>query len=105
MRRFCGGFYLPLVGRSERASARSEEHTSELQSHSDLVCRLLLEKKKRTFIIHSRTASGCSYIIRLTIMRWASSCLGTRCWILRTATDGCGSTVSATWRSEKVGGL
>src|SRR5260221_5216491 len=27
--------------------ARSEEHTSELQSHSDLVCRLLLEKKKR----------------------------------------------------------
>src|SRR2546428_10370007 len=28
------------------ASARSEEHTSELQSRSDLVCRLLLEKKK-----------------------------------------------------------
>src|SRR5438034_4634564 len=27
-------------------NARSEEHTSELQSHSDLVCRLLLEKKK-----------------------------------------------------------
>src|SRR5437588_7811618 len=27
-------------------SGRSEEHTSELQSHSDLVCRLLLEKKK-----------------------------------------------------------
>src|SRR5436190_4577449 len=32
---------------SEAAPAvRSEEHTSELQSHSDLVCRLLLEKKK-----------------------------------------------------------
>src|SRR5438132_7531763 len=30
------------------AIARSEEHTSELQSHSDLVCRLLLEKKKPT---------------------------------------------------------
>src|SRR5438034_6380866 len=29
------------------APARSEEHTSELQSHSDLVCRLLLEKKKK----------------------------------------------------------
>ena len=29
---------------------RSEEHTSELQSHSDLVCRLLLEKKKKTTI-------------------------------------------------------
>src|SRR5436190_12016515 len=28
-------------------SSRSEEHTSELQSHSDLVCRLLLEKKKK----------------------------------------------------------
>src|SRR5438034_8067486 len=28
------------------AEGRSEEHTSELQSHSDLVCRLLLEKKK-----------------------------------------------------------
>src|SRR5947207_10739828 len=31
-----------------RLSDRSEEHTSELQSHSDLVCRLLLEKKKKT---------------------------------------------------------
>src|SRR5438034_2612125 len=30
-----------------KRSARSEEHTSELQSHSDLVCRLLLEKKKK----------------------------------------------------------
>src|SRR5947207_15797820 len=29
------------------AEVRSEEHTSELQSHSDLVCRLLLEKKKK----------------------------------------------------------
>src|SRR5436190_17108006 len=29
------------------APCRSEEHTSELQSHSDLVCRLLLEKKKK----------------------------------------------------------
>src|SRR5438034_4904488 len=32
----------PVPGR------RSEEHTSELQSHSDLVCRLLLEQKKTT---------------------------------------------------------
>ena len=30
---------------------RSEEHTSELQSHHDLVCRLLLEKKKQTYTI------------------------------------------------------
>src|SRR5215204_6428497 len=31
----------------ESRGRRSEEHTSELQSHSDLVCRLLLEKKKK----------------------------------------------------------
>src|SRR5215211_9546282 len=34
----------PVGGLGRR---RSEEHTSELQSHSDLVCRLLLEKKKK----------------------------------------------------------
>src|SRR5260221_8814672 len=35
-------------GRCQRGFIlRSEEHTSELQSHSDLVCRLLLEKKKQ----------------------------------------------------------
>src|SRR5438034_3504695 len=32
---------------------RSEEHTSELQSHSDLVCRLLLEKKKKKKLTNS----------------------------------------------------
>src|SRR2546430_6791540 len=32
----------------ERGPGRSEEHTSELQSQSNLVCRLLLEKKKKT---------------------------------------------------------
>src|SRR5476649_3105502 len=40
------------VGWARRATAsrwRSEEHTSELQSHSDLVCRLLLEKKTNTY--------------------------------------------------------
>src|SRR5438132_2830576 len=37
------------LGRAQRPAncVRSEEHTSELQSHSDLVCRLLLEKKKK----------------------------------------------------------
>src|SRR5437588_3643708 len=34
-------------GAADRFQRRSEEHTSELQSHSDLVCRLLLEKKKK----------------------------------------------------------
>src|SRR6185312_2086868 len=37
---------LPAPGRSSGRGRRSEEHTSELQSRSDLVCRLLLEKKK-----------------------------------------------------------
>src|SRR5260221_3357996 len=50
---------LPRVGprRSRevphRAARRSEEHTSELQSHSDLVCRLLLEKKKQRTTIRT----------------------------------------------------
>src|SRR5690349_23390564 len=35
-------------GRRDEAGDRSEEHTSELQSRRDLVCRLLLEKKKNT---------------------------------------------------------
>src|SRR5260221_6197004 len=39
------------------ALKRSEEHTSELQSHSDLVCRLLLEKKKCPVIDDSRAVS------------------------------------------------
>src|SRR5690349_23093878 len=37
----------PRVSRRGRPRARSEEHTSELQSRRDLVCRLLLEKKKK----------------------------------------------------------
>src|SRR5258706_4091728 len=39
---------------------RSEEHTSELQSLTNLVCRLLLEKKK-TFLLHTLTASEREY--------------------------------------------
>src|SRR3954466_8715688 len=35
-----------------RRIIRSEEHTSELQSHDNLVCRLLLEKKKNTRVLH-----------------------------------------------------
>src|SRR5260370_32033937 len=37
----------PAGGQLQRRAARSEEHTSELQSHLNLVCRLLLEKKKK----------------------------------------------------------
>src|SRR5438034_7368585 len=42
----CEGSRLRLERASGAVAGRSEEHTSELQSHSDLVCRLLLEKKK-----------------------------------------------------------
>src|SRR3712207_7497255 len=38
-------------GRHGRGGGRSEEHTSELQSRQYLVCRLLLEKKKKTYTI------------------------------------------------------
>src|SRR5471032_3686523 len=40
------------VGRRPRPSYRSEEHTSELQSHHDLECSLLLEKKKKEQSTH-----------------------------------------------------
>src|SRR5260221_2527977 len=42
---------------SKGCDKRSEEHTSELQSHSDFVCRLLLEKKKNT-----TAAPGARYV-------------------------------------------
>src|SRR5690349_24001791 len=51
-----------LLARAGRRSAhpeqrrRSEEHTSELQSRRDLVCRLLLEKKNK-LMLHPRTAT------------------------------------------------
>src|SRR5438034_8484478 len=55
MSRFCGTWVaLKSMHETVESTAvidgsleRSEEHTSELQSHSDLVCRLLLEKKKK----------------------------------------------------------
>src|SRR2546428_2755230 len=42
------------LGRLSGVYARSEEHTSELQSRSDLVCRLLLEKKKENKPLHTQ---------------------------------------------------
>src|SRR3712207_8009991 len=41
------------VASNGRAVIRSEEHTSELQSRQYLVCRLLLEKKKKTYYTHT----------------------------------------------------
>src|SRR5699024_12397274 len=52
----CSFFLFPLAGKAPPSTGytgRSEEHTSELQSRFDLVCRLLLEKKKRKHPRHS----------------------------------------------------
>src|SRR5256885_11477631 len=40
---------------------RSEEHTSELQSPCNLVCRLLLEKKKQSILTHANELQPCIY--------------------------------------------
>src|SRR2546427_5354042 len=45
------------------AASRSEEHTSELQSQSNLVCRLLLEKKKKKKAYDRQTVKGIIYIL------------------------------------------
>src|SRR3989440_8092620 len=50
----------PDIRRSH--ASRSEEHTSELQSRSDLVCRLLLEKKKSTIQVVPRIPYGLASI-------------------------------------------
>src|SRR5436190_14092818 len=50
----------PSPGRFDLRAKRSEEHTSELQSHSDLVCRLLLEKKKSSSTSGSRSGRTSS---------------------------------------------
>src|SRR5688500_19784363 len=53
----------PLIGRHQaRNTTRSEEHTSELQSPCNLVCRLLLEKKKQLL---SKIARSAHLIIQL----------------------------------------
>src|SRR2546430_12835385 len=58
--------------RIDRQPVRSEEHTSELQSQSNLVCRLLLEKKKKTVLCDTYMTSyldNLYYIPALTRAR------------------------------------
>src|SRR2546430_9160321 len=55
----------PLLHRTAFWGSRSEEHTSELQSQSNLVCRLLLEKKKtKTYAWHKHV--DC-YILKILL--------------------------------------
>src|SRR2546430_6969673 len=57
------GVFQSTDGGASWRAIRSEEHTSELQSQSNLVCRLLLEKKKsykNRFFAPSTTSTSCS---------------------------------------------
>src|SRR2546422_4346579 len=56
-----GGLGMILANVRGRLRARSEEHTSELQSRLHLVCRLLLEKKKKNKIIDTYTSRISCY--------------------------------------------
>src|SRR5438105_6626939 len=57
-------------GRARPRSLRSEEHTSELQSRVDLVCRLLLEKKKKKKIQQKLRNNYAEHTTHLT--RWCT---------------------------------
>src|SRR3989440_8291418 len=59
---FLGGIYQGKAGVRRLYIERSEEHTSELQSRSDLVCRLLLEKKKKTKLDSNRNWPAVSVV-------------------------------------------
>src|SRR5260370_28623696 len=60
-RRPCWSSPRSVSSSSSLKQNRSEEHTSELQSHLNLVCRLLLEKKKKNVLPYP------NYMLRLTI--------------------------------------
>src|SRR3712207_7181251 len=65
------GAALPAAGRRPvrvHVRARSEEHTSELQSRQYLVCRLLLEKKQNSFLITTSTSLPASLTILLYLL-------------------------------------
>src|SRR2546430_9679032 len=51
--------------RQAHGANRSEEHTSELQSQSNLVCRLLLEKKKKSTLRSNRVARDAAHSLDL----------------------------------------
>src|SRR5256885_11409061 len=69
-----GGCRPHLAVRSRRRG-RSEEHTSELQSPCNLVCRLLLEKKKKYIRVLSRSVSRATiYIYDMLSLTSQTSC-------------------------------
>src|SRR5437016_1040041 len=66
-----GGLLIVNTAAFEKRNLRSEEHTSELQSLTNLVCRLLLEKKKKRIKNHLRGGSG-----RISVISIVNSQLG-----------------------------
>src|SRR2546421_2614697 len=65
--------FVPRVEVRRVARQRSEEHTSELQSRSDLVCRLLLEKKKKYHGSHALMA--VSHLSRKDTLYLLNECI------------------------------
>src|SRR5260370_15337087 len=58
--------YTPFTPDRVLAALRSEEHTSELQSHLNLVCRLLLEKKKTRYNSVDHSTNGLTAVHAMT---------------------------------------
>src|SRR5437588_2441491 len=69
LRQRCRRLRREAEGAGSAPRQRSEEHTSELQSHSDLVCRLLLEKKKKQPTISQRIFVGTAHLALWTTHR------------------------------------
>src|SRR5438132_2320610 len=69
---------LQVLGRDlqQQLTKRSEEHTSELQSHSDVVCRLLLEKKTAVHVHRPQGRGGAVHDRRdrRRVLRRADEC-------------------------------
>src|SRR5437773_9511694 len=66
-------FHSSRLGRQTARQRRSEEHTSELQSHHDLVCRLLLEKKKTNNINFFERTNKAAKMLTITLTLLAAS--------------------------------
>src|SRR2546428_9215182 len=63
----CSPSPAPIESTAANTAARSEEHTSELQSRSDIVCRLLLEKKKKKRRVHDYTKQRTYHNRKMTM--------------------------------------
>src|SRR2546421_81492 len=80
--------------------SRSEEHTSELQSRSDLVCRLLLEKKKTTRMESDAQCRECPPQVHRTEMATALTCCHSQTIHPRLASGVCCLTIASLGRRQ-----